>query len=146
MAEYDFSTLGSSDLEDLVCDLLNAEVEPGSPVKYKTFKDGKDQGIDILYSVEGNEHEHVGQIKHYYRTGFAGMLTKLKNEEVAKVVKLNPAKYIFATSVDLGPAETKTIAATFDPFIKSLSDIYGKQDLNRLIEAHDEVLTVHYKL
>lgn len=146
MAEYDFSTLGSSDLEDLVCDLLNAEVQPDSDVKYRTFKDGKDQGIDILYSVEGNDHEHVGQVKHYYRTGFANMLYKLKNEEVAKVVKLNPGKYIFATSVDLGPGDAKTISSTFHPYIKTLGDIYGKQDLNRLIEKHDQVLTIHYKL
>lgn len=146
MAQYDFSTLSSSDLEDLVCDLLNADIPSNSPVHYKTFKDGKDQGIDILYSIEGKEHEHVGQVKHFYRTGFAGMLSKLKSEEVAKVVNLSPTKYIFATSVDLSVHYTKEIFDVFDPYIKSLNDIYGKKDLNRLIESHESVLDVHYKL
>ncbi|MBF6643864.1 MULTISPECIES: hypothetical protein [Chryseobacterium] len=146
MAQYDFSTLSSSDLEDLVCDLLNADLPSSSTVRYKTFKDGKDQGIDILYSIEDNKHEHVGQVKHFYRTGFAPMLSKLKSEELAKVIKLNPTKYIFATSVDLSVHNAKEICDLFDPYIKSLNDIYGKKDLNRLIESHEDVLEVHYKL
>ncbi len=146
MAQYDFSTLSSSDLEDLVCDLLNAEIPKDSPVKYKTFKDGKDKGIDFLYSTEQNLYEQVGQVKHYYRTGFAGMLTKLKNEDVAKVHQLTPDKYLFATSVDLSVAETGKVKDAFEPYIRDLNDIYGKKDLNSLIEAHDNVLTNHFKL
>ncbi|SHL33763.1 nSTAND3 domain-containing NTPase [Chryseobacterium polytrichastri] len=146
MAQYDFSTLSSSDLEDLVCDLLNAEVPNDSPIKYKTFKDGKDQGIDLLYSTEHNTHEHVGQVKHYYRTGFDGMFRKLENEEVEKVKKLAPTNYIFATSVDLGVGDTKKISDIFHPYIKNLNDIYGKKDLNRLIESHEDILNIHYKL
>jgi len=33
MADYDFSTLNSSDLEELVCDLLNLDQPEGSVVK-----------------------------------------------------------------------------------------------------------------
>lgn len=146
MANYDFSTLNSADLEELVCDLLNAELENGSPGKYRTFKDGRDAGIDILYSIEGNDHEHVGQVKHYYRTGIKGLLAEFKNNEVDNVRKLDPGKYIVATSVDLTQSNTKKISQIFKPYIKSLSDIYGKKDLNRLIEDHESVLDVHYKL
>lgn len=146
MAQYDFSTLNSSDLEDLVCDLLNAEIPAGSLIRYKTFKDGKDKGIDFLYSTEHNNYEQVGQVKHYYRTGFAGLIKDLLSTEVNKVKKLNPVKYIFATSVDLLVAETEKIKDAFEPFIKHLNDIYGKKDLNNLIEAHEDVLTNHFKL
>ncbi|WP_321425991.1 ATP-binding protein [uncultured Bacteroides sp.] len=145
MAEYDFSTLNSSDLEELVCDLLNAQSEDRA-IKYRTFKDGKDKGIDFLYSTREHEYEHVGQVKHFYRTGYKGLLTVLRNEELAKVQVLNPNKYIFATSVDLSVSNVQEIANLFNPYIKGLNDIYGKKDLNRLLELHDKILTNYYKL
>lgn len=146
MADYDFSTLNSSDLEELVCDLLNRNQPVGSVIKYKTFKDGKDKGIDLLYSTDAFEFEQVGQVKHFYRTGYTKMLATLKATEVDKVIKLNPNKYIFATSVELSVANTEAIKALFNPYIKNLNDIYGKNDLNRLIEENEEILNSHYKL
>lgn len=146
MAEYDFSTLNSSDLEELVCDLLNLHQPAGSVVKYKTFKDGKDKGIDFLYSTSTNLHEHVGQVKHYYRTGYDGLYNVLKNTEVKNVNNLKPSKYIVATSVDLSVANTESIKDLFGDFIKDLNDIYGKKDINKLIEEHEEILNSHYKL
>lgn len=147
MAEYDFSTLNSSDLEELVCDLLNSqEQEFGTTVFFKTFKEGKDKGIDFLNSTSKNIYETVGQVKHYFRSGFDVMLKGLINDESKKVEKLNPDKYIFATSVDLSVGNTVEIYNTFDPFIKSLSDIYGKKELNRLLEKHPNILDNHFKL
>lgn len=146
MAEYDFSTLNSSDLEELVCDLLNLEQPETSTVKYKTFKDGKDKGIDFLFSTSTNPYEHVGQVKHYYRTGYDGLYNVLKNTEVKNVNNLKPSKYIVATSVDLSVANTESIKGLFGDFIKDLNDIYGKKDLNRLIKEHEEILNNHYKL
>ena len=146
MANYDFSTLNSTDLETLVCDLLNADLPENSTIVYRTFKDGKDKGIDILYSTAQNDYEHVGQVKHYYRTGYTGMLRDLRNSEVQKVSKLSPNRYIFATSVDLSAVNAQAIRTLFNPFIKSLTDIYGKADLNRMIEENPEILQNHYKL
>jgi hypothetical protein len=146
MSDYDFSTLNSTDLEELVCDLLNAEQPQDSQVQYKTFKEGKDKGIDFLYSTDTEPYNHIGQVKHYYRTGYDGLYSHLKKSEVAKVKKLDPNRYIFATSVDLSISNTGDISGLFSPYIKSLADIYGKKDLNRIIEKHDKVLTNHYKL
>lgn len=146
MADYDFSTLNSSDLEELVCDLLNFEHANNSIIKYKTFKDGKDKGIDFLYSLSSHPYSHVGQVKHYYRSGYKIMFDQLKATEVDKVKKLIPNKYIFATSVDLSVSNTEAIKELFNPFIKNLNDIYGKKDLNRLIEKHEKILSTHYKL
>lgn len=146
MADYDFSTLNSSDLEELVCDLLNLDQPDGSVIKYKTFKDGKDKGIDLLYSTEKNRYEQVGQVKHYYRTGFDGLYQVLKNTEVKNVIALKPNIYIVATSVDLNVDNTELIKNLFGDYIKSLNDIYGKKDLNRLIEENEGILNSHYKL
>jgi broad-specificity NMP kinase len=146
MAEYDFSTLNSSDFEELVCDLLNLDQPEGSLIKYKTFKDGKDKGIDLLYSSDKFEFEQVGQVKHYYRTGYDGLYQVLKSTEVKNVNALNPSRYIVATSVDLNENNTESIKNLFNPYIKNLNDVYGKKDLNRLIENHEEILNTHYKL
>lgn len=146
MAEYDFSTLNGTDLEDLSCDLINADQPVNSSIRYKTFKEGKDKGIDFLYSTEVNQYEHIGQVKHYLGSGFSGLRSTLKDKELDKVKALNPNKYIVSTSVDLSVANTESIKELFAPFIKSLNDIYGKKDLNRLIEAYPEVLNSHFKL
>ncbi|WNH12553.1 AAA family ATPase [Thalassobellus suaedae] len=146
MAAYDFSTLNSSDLEDLVCDLLNEDQPQDSVIKYKTFKEGRDLGIDILYSSDSKEYDHVGQVKHYRVTGYTGLIKDLKEKEVDKVKKLSPNRYIFATSVDLLVSNTKEIKEVFTPYIKNINDIYGKKNLNRLIEKHENVLHIHYKL
>jgi len=93
MADYDFSTLNSSDLEELVCDLLNAkEKKNGTGIIFRTFKDGKDKGIDILYSTLVHPYEIVGQVKHYYRSGYDALLKNLKIYEKNKVDILKPTK------------------------------------------------------
>lgn len=146
MADYDFSTLNSTDLEHLACDLLNAEERLHTDISYKTFKEGKDRGVDLLYSTATNFYQIVGQVKHYYRTGYLGLFKHLNSTELKKVKLLNPGKYIFLTSVDLSVGNCQDILTLFSPFIPSLNDIYGKQDLNRLLEEHDDVLNRHYKL
>lgn len=146
MADYDFSTLNSTDLEELTCALLNAKEPSDSNIKYRTFKEGKDKGIDILYSTDLNNYEHVGQVKHFFRTGFRGLYNHLKKEELKKIRLLNPTKYIIATSVDLSIFNIESIQKLFAPLIKNLSDIYGKKDLNYLLEQHESVLADCYKL
>lgn len=146
MANFDFTTLNYSDLEDLFCDLLNKEQAEDSKIRYKTFKEGKDKGVDILYSSDSNYFDHVGQVKHYFNSGFTLMLDTLKKNEVAKVKKLNPNKYLFATSLDLTVAQTESIKDIFQPYIKSLHDIYGRKDLNTLLDKHPSILRNHFKL
>lgn len=146
MAEYDFSTLNGSDLEELVCDLLNYEQPKNSSIRYRTFKEGKDKGIDILYSSFITTYDHIGQVKHFYRTGYKNMIKVLRNEEVKKIQEINPNKLIFATSVDLSIYNYEEIKSIFEPYIKSINDIYGKKDMNRLIEKHENILNNHFKL
>ncbi|MCE7072165.1 restriction endonuclease [Dyadobacter sp. CY327] len=130
MADFDFSTLNSSDLEKLVGDLLNAKHRAlGDHIEFKTFKDGKDKGIDLLYSTKDSEYEIVGQVKHYYRSGYKALATHLKKTEAEKVNRLRPKKYLFATSVDLSVANTEEIRDIFHPYLNS-ADILGKAQIN----------------
>ncbi len=147
MSAYDFSTLNSLDIEELVCDLLNAyERTTGTGIIFKTFKEGKDKGIDLLYSTQFNDYEIVGQVKHYYRSGYKALIKNLKDDEKPKVVKLNPKRYFLATSLDLSVNNTEEIKSIFHPFLKSISDVYGKKDLNKYLDLYPEVLANHFKL
>lgn len=146
MTDYDFSTLNSTDLENLVCELLNAEQANDSLFQYRTFKEGKDQGVDFLYSSAKNQFEHVGQVKHYIKTGIGGLLKDLRDKEAIKVKKLSPSKYIFATSIPLSLKNCSDIKTIFSPFLKDIGDIYGKDDLNRLISKYKEIEESNYKL
>lgn len=145
MMQYDFSTLNGTDLEQLVCDLLNAEKWKGQN-KYKTFREGKDKGIDFLYSLPEKPYYHVGQVKHYYKSGVNALKNTLKNSEFEKVKKLEPEVYIVATSVDLSVKNILDIRDIMHPYIKSLGDIYGKSDINKLLASHIKVHDQHFKL
>lgn len=147
MAVFDFSTLNSTDLEELVCDILNVqERDLNSRIQFRTFREGKDQGIDLLYSTATNSHEIVGQVKHYYNSTFKLLFDDLKRKERDKVIALNPERYIFATSLSLTPFQKKSIYQLFKPYIRSLEDIYAKKDLNRLLESYPSIFNNHFKL
>lgn len=145
MSQYDFSTLNSTDLEELVCDLLNADLPSGSEVRYRTFKAGKDKGIDILHSLSAKIYCHVGQVKHYLKSGIKKMLKDLVLE-ATKVQKLDPDRYIIASSLELGIHDVESIIKIFHPYLKNASDVYGKKELNSLLDKHPAVLSRHFKL
>ncbi|MBL0202171.1 MAG: ATP-binding protein [Chitinophagaceae bacterium] len=147
MANFDFSTLSSSDLEELVCSLLNAkEQNERTKIFFRTFKDGKDKGIDLLYSTEFEDYEIVGQVKHYYRSGYRALVTHLANSEKQKVHKLTPKRYLFATSVDLNVENVIEIKDIFKPYLISLSDVYGKKELNRYLDLFPNIVNQQFKL
>jgi len=71
MVNYDFSTLNSSDFEELVCDLLNEQNKSlSNGITFHTYKDGKDKGIDFQYSIDGQQNFIIGQVKHYLNWRF----------------------------------------------------------------------------
>lgn len=143
MADYSFEVLNDKDLENLVRDLLQAELE----ITLETFKSGKDGGIDLRYArAEDASGEIVVQVKHWHTTGLTKLLKHLDNKESIKVKALSPDRYILATSVGLSKKNKQDIASYFHPFIKDLSDIYGKDDLNNLLQIHKGIETDHYKL
>ncbi|QEC77285.1 ATP-binding protein [Mucilaginibacter ginsenosidivorax] len=147
MTKYNFSTLNSSDLEDLACELLNAENKRlQNGIFYRTFKAGKDRGIDFRYATEQNENLIIGQVKHYLESGTKLLFSDLKNKELPKVIKLAPSRYLIVTSLSLSVSDVDTIYEIFSPYIKSKQDIYGREALNQLLELHPDVLDNHFKL
>ena len=146
MIDYDFSTLNDKEFENLSIDLISKDKNK----RFERFKAGKDCGIDGRFYHDDDSQEII-QCKHYLKTGFSGLITSLNKKnnginELDKVKKLNPAKYIFVTSLPLSAENKKTIKDLFDPYIKNDSDIYGQEDLNQILGNHRDIEKRHYKL
>ncbi len=138
---YDFSQLNDKEFEILVNDLLSMKF--GNSIE--RFKSGKDGGVDGRFFLT-NKKEVILQSKHYFRTGYKGLISKLVKEEQEKVSKLNPHRYIFITSLPLSRNNKKEIMAVFHPYIVSDDDVFGQEDLNDLLRDNPEIEERHYKL
>ncbi|MCK5686635.1 restriction endonuclease [bacterium] len=138
---YDFSQLNDKEFEILVADLLSAEYG----IRVERFKSGKDAGVDgRFFSPTGKEI--IIQCKHYVKSGYKKLISKIKNEEVLKVKKINPDKYIFVTSLPLSRKNKEEIKAIFSPFIKQADDVLGNEDLNDILRRNPDIEERHFKL
>ncbi|MCK9454370.1 MAG: restriction endonuclease [Sulfurimonas sp.] len=136
---YDFKNLSPIDFEELCRDLLQKEL----CITLESFTEGKDGGIDFRYA-QGVD-KLIFQCKRFTKDSFSSLETELK-KELSKVKKLNPTRYIVMTSFGLTPANKQIILNLFSPYIVSISDIYGKNDINNLLGKFEDVEKKHYKL
>lgn len=147
MTDYDFSTLNDKEFENISIDLISKDKQK----RFERFKAGRDGGIDGRF-YHANGSQEIIQSKHYLVTGFNGLISSLKKKndkgvnEVDKVKKLQPLKYIFATSLPLSPLNKKTIKELFTPFIQDDNDIYGQEDLNDILSKNSNIEEKYYKL
>ncbi|MCK5491635.1 MAG: restriction endonuclease, partial [Candidatus Omnitrophica bacterium] len=141
MREYDFTQLNDKEFEVFAIDLLSSCLKR----RIERFKPGKDKGVDGRFFSDDGE-EIIVQCKHYVKTGYRGLISKLKNKEKQKVLKLSPKQYIFVTSLPLSRGNKKEISSIFHPYIKSETDIYGQEDLNSLLSKNHEIEGRHFKL
>lgn len=141
--EYDFSKLNDREFEvlgaSIIGKILNKRVE--------TFKSGRDGGVDGRFWI-GSEKEGIIQCKHYFETPYKQLISKLKLEELVKVKKLKPEKYIFITSQKLSRVNKKEIKLIFTPFIKREDDIFGKEDLTDFLskKENQDIVEQNFKL
>lgn len=157
MTDYDFTTcLSPLDFELLSKDLLEAELG----IQLENFSEGRDKGIDLRHApVQGHGRtmlnvarlgtpqkppELIVQCKRY--SSFANLKSELKNKELAKIIKLNPARYILTTSVSLSPHKVDELKTLLSPFVQSTGDIYGRERLNSILTKHQEIERRHIKL
>lgn len=139
MNQYDFKTLSPIEFELLVQDLLQKEFN----IRLESFKSGKDNGVDLRYCQDKAE-TLVIQCKRY-SDNFSSLFTTLKNE-VNKVEKLKPKRYILVASTKLSRDNKNKIIELFNGLIKQPKDIYGCEDLNALLRDYPEIEKKHFKL
>lgn len=138
MIDYDFKVLQYNEFECLTRDLLQEEFS----IHIESFKDGRDNGIDLRFGKVKGETTIV-QVKRYKE--WNELKTQLE-KEVSKVQKLNPKKYLLSTSVGLSPLNKSIIMEMFSPYIEDTNDIYGRDDLNNLLGKHKKIEQKYYKL
>lgn len=140
--DYNFSTLNDKEFELLCRDLLNLKLK----LRLQSFKTGKDQGIDLRYSTARNSNAVIVQAKHYTGSTFAQLKHVFKTEEVKKVKKLKPNRYIITTSLSLSAAQKDDLKKLLKPYIRDQNDIFGKEDLNALLGEFEIVEKRYHKL
>ena len=138
MLDYDFKILQPSEFECFSRDLLQARED----IFIESFADGRDKGIDLRFAYS-KDKTCIVQCKRYKE--WKELKGKLK-EEVEKVKRLSPQRYILTTSVDLTVKQKDEVLAMFNPFILNGMDVLGKKDLNNLLEQNPEIEKNYHKL
>jgi len=140
---YDFMMLSPSDFESLVCDILSKYLN----MRLESFKPGKDKGIDLRHSLSLKEkNDIIIQCKRYAPHKINDLKRELKNNELSKIIKLSPSRYLIATSVALSAENKKSIVDDLAPWILSNGDVFGTEDLNKLLRDYPEIERSHFKL
>lgn len=140
MTTYDFRALSPEDFVRLCSDLIHAELGG----RLESFTTGPDSGIDFRLALSNGLV--IGQCKHYADSPFRTLLAKVRNQELPRVRRLSPDRYILTTSLGLTPRNKRQLFDLLQPHCISPADIYGKDDLNHLLRKHPDVEEQHYKL
>jgi hypothetical protein len=138
---YLWRNLSDHDFE-LVCRDLFAKVvdEP-----LEAFARGPDSGIDVRGYHNGTL-SLVIQCKHYAGSPFSSLQSAVR-KELPKLKALNPQpkRVILAVSRGLTPANKASLADLLGPYARQ-EDIFGEDDLEGLLQLHQDVENHHYKL
>lgn len=141
MSKYDFTSLSPYDFELLSGDLIGRDRN----IQLQYFKSGRDKGIDLRYAPD-KANTLIVQCKHYVGSGYDLLFSHLKNDELPKIKKLNPKKYILVTSVALSPGQTDNIVKLLSPYCSTSDDLIGAGTLNALLRKYPTVEQAHFKL
>ena len=144
MTTYNFSQMSDFEFEALCRDLLQAELGHS----LELFAPGPDGGIDIRYlgEVEDEVRTIVAQCKRWDENSFDNLLRHLSRVELPKIQELSPNRYIVMTSVRLTPGRKDRIVEALNPWVRTPSDVIGRDDLSGLLSKHQDVERRHVKL
>ncbi|WP_208946054.1 restriction endonuclease [Bacillus safensis] len=127
MSNYDFhALLQPLEFEMLVCDVVSQREK----VPFKTFKEGRDQGIDGFYT--DGKTKIIIQVKRYGQQFYKPLMKSLK-QDLQKIRELKPDRYILGVSMELTRQQTKDIVDLFKEFNITEHDILDRVELNTLL-------------
>ncbi|WP_065978392.1 restriction endonuclease [Pseudoalteromonas lipolytica] len=139
MHDYKFHTLSPRDFEYLSNDLVGAKLK----VDVRSFATGRDKGIDG-WLIDKNQLTVV-QSKHWENTKNSVLISRLRNDELPKIKKLKPKRYILSVSNDLTVDQVKQLINDFKPYLKE-DDLLDRGKINKLISENPSIEANHYKL
>ncbi|MET7816401.1 restriction endonuclease [Streptomyces sp. NPDC005395] len=141
METFELSRLTDFDFEAVCKDVFEEEFG----IRLEIFSSGADGGVDLRH-VYSDGSELIIQCKHWHRSSRAKLVDYVKKVEANKVARLNPARYILATSLTLTKDSKDKLVTALQPYVKSHSDIFGKDELDALLRKHDLVVRRHLRL
>lgn len=129
------------DFEEVSRDIM--AVTLGHPVE--AFARGRDGGIDLRCKY--NKNLIIGQAKHYLNSTYSQLLSAVEEEKI-KLDSSNPrpSRYILFTTQRLTPSRKAEVREKLLPYCKRDSDVYGVEDIERIIAANPRIEEYHYKL
>ncbi|MFC3694898.1 TIR domain-containing protein [Chenggangzhangella methanolivorans] len=136
---YDFTGLSFSEFEDLARDLIGREIG----LRFEAFPEGPDDGIDGRHALA--DGAIILQAKHYQRSGFSKLKSKMSKERES-VDRLQPKRYVLATSVSLTNKKKAVLGELIGPALLTSGDIVGLEDLNALLRKYPDIERAHPKL
>ncbi|WP_329597864.1 restriction endonuclease [Streptomyces pseudovenezuelae] len=141
METFDLSRLTDFDFEAVCKDIFEAEFG----VRLEIFATGADAGVDLRHFTSGGTSLIV-QCKHWHRSTRAKLIDYVEKTEAPKVARLNPQRYVLATSLTLTKNAKDRLFAALSPYVLSPNDIYGKDELDALLRKHEFIVRRHLRL
>lgn len=144
MPETGLRALSAHDFEILCQDLLGREL--GAALE--GFTAGRDGGIDLrLLRPSGGGSRVIVQCKHYITSGYSALKSKVK-AEAARSARIEASRFILATSVGTTPGRKRELSKILADAGVSCGeqDIYGREDLERILRENSDIERTHYKL
>lgn len=138
---YRFNNLSSADFEDLARDLIGE----GVGVRFEAFTSGPDGGIDGRHAPGRGQSDLILQAKHYEQSSVSQLEAAVRKERPA-IDRLQPGRYILATSKGLSPANKASLSTIIGSSLKSEGDIFGSDDLQALLRKFPVIEKAHIKL
>lgn len=135
-----FGNLSDQEFEDLVQDLFSEEFG----VRFESFTEGSDQGIDLRY-IDNAGGWNIVQAKHYKSSTFS-QLKAAAHHEAKKIAKLSGSlsSYRFVTSMGLTPDNKRELSRILK--VTRDDDIFGRNDIENMLNRHQNVERRHIKL
>ena len=138
---YNLANLNDYEFEILCKDIMESKLS----IKLHRFAKGRDGGIDLCDDKE--LPHHIVQVKHYVKSSFSNLKSSLK-DELLKIQKINPDNYYVCCSIELSPQQRKDIFSLFSNYMKNLSHIIDKTDIDDFLSdtSNNDILEKNYKL
>ncbi|WP_369020701.1 restriction endonuclease [Streptomyces californicus] len=141
METFDLARLTDFDFEAVCKDIFEKEFG----VSLEIFSTGKDGGVDLRH-YRASGQEMIVQCKHWVRSSESKLVSYMRKTELPKIRKLQPGRYVLATSMSLTKGTKDKLFEALKPHVKSSGDIFGQEELNALLRKHDDVVRRHLRL
>ncbi|MEU5934559.1 restriction endonuclease [Micromonospora sp. NPDC047187] len=141
MDGFDLGRLTDHDFEEVCRDLFGEILG----LRLEIFPRGPDGGVDLRHTATDGTTTVV-QCKHWWKSGRSRLESHLRKQEVPKVRKVRPGRYLIAASVELTDTSKQRIRRDFDPYIKTTGDIFGLDDIVAALRERPAIVERHFRL